>query len=68
MAEPTSALNAADLRRRCAPSRSRDRVGPMSLEDKGQGGVLVIVRHNTVETECEEKPALVADTLAMIRV
>ena len=47
------------------PSRIRDRVVLVSLADKGHGRVLMTVRH-TVEIEGEEKPALVADTLAMI--
>jgi acyl dehydratase len=49
------------------PSRIRDRVVLVGLEDKGQGRVLMTVRH-TVEIEGEDKPALVADTLAMIMV
>ena len=47
------------------PSRIRDRVVLVSLEDKGPGRVLMTVRH-TVEIEGGDRPALVADTLAMI--
>ena len=49
------------------PSRIRDRVVLVNLEDEGQGRVLMTVRH-TVEIEGGDKPALVADTLAMIMV
>ena len=49
------------------PSRIRDRITLVGLEDKGQGRVLMTVRH-TVEIEGEARPALVADTLAMLMV
>ena len=49
------------------PSRIRDHLTLLGLEDKGQGRVLMTVRH-TVEIEGEERPALVADTLAMLMV
>lgn len=49
------------------PSRIRDGVVLVSLEDKGQDRALMTVRH-TVEIERGDKPALVADTLAMIMV
>ena len=47
------------------PSRLRDRVTLVGLEDKGHGRVLMTL-HHTVEIEGEDKPALVADTLAML--
>ena len=47
------------------PSRVRDRVTFVGLEDKGHGRVLMTL-HHTVEIEGEDKPALVADTLAML--
>lgn len=46
-------------------ARIRDRVTLVAVEDKGNGRVLLTSRH-TVEIEGEEKPALVADTLAML--
>jgi len=48
-----------------AGARIRDRVTLIGAEDKGGGRVLTTTRH-TVEIEGEEKPALVADTLAML--
>lgn len=48
-----------------AGARIRDRVALLAVEDKGGGRVLTTTRH-TVEIEGEEKPALVADTLAML--
>jgi len=47
------------------PSRIRDRITLLQLEDKGESRVLMTVRH-TVEIEGEARPALVADTLAML--
>lgn len=46
-------------------ARIRDHITLVAAEDKGNGRVLVTSRH-TVEIEGEEKPALVADTLAML--
>ena len=48
-----------------AGARIRDHATLMAAEDKGSGRVLITTRH-TVEIEGEEKPALVADTLAML--
>lgn len=48
-----------------AGARIRDRITLVGAEDKGGGRVLMTTRH-TVEIEGEEKPALVADTLAML--
>jgi acyl dehydratase len=48
-----------------AGARIRDHIMLVSAEDKGNGRVLMTTRH-TVEIEGEEKPALVADTLAML--
>ena len=48
-----------------AGARIRDRITLIGAEDKGGGRVLTTTRH-TVEIEGEEKPALVADTLAML--
>jgi acyl dehydratase len=48
-----------------AGARIRDHVTLVGAEDKGGGRVLTTTRH-TVEIEGEEKPALVADTLAML--
>jgi acyl dehydratase len=48
-----------------AGARIRDHITLVSAEDKGGGRVLMTTRH-TVEIEGEEKPALVADTLAML--
>src|SRR5215472_15404872 len=46
-------------------ARIRDRVTLTSVEDKGGGRVLLTTRH-TVEIEGEEKPAMIADSLAML--
>lgn len=46
-------------------ARIRDRVTLLAAEDKGDGRVLITTR-NTVEIEGEGKPALVAETLAML--
>jgi acyl dehydratase len=48
-----------------AGSRIRDRITLVGAEDKGNGRVLMTMRH-TVEIEGEDKPAMVADTLAML--
>jgi acyl dehydratase len=48
-----------------AGARIRDHITLVNVEDKGSGRVLVTSRH-TIEIEGEEKPALVADTLAML--
>ncbi len=48
-------------------SRVRDRIALIAAEDKGGGRILLTTRH-TVEIDGEEKPAMVADTLAMIMV
>ena len=48
-----------------AGSRLRDRVVLLAAEDRGPGRVLVTMR-NTVEIDGEEKPAMVADSLAML--
>jgi acyl dehydratase len=47
-----------------AGARIRDHITLTSVEDKGGGRVLLTTRH-TVEIEGEEKPAMIADTLAM---
>ncbi|HEX6542319.1 MAG TPA: MaoC family dehydratase [Ktedonobacterales bacterium] len=46
-------------------ARIRDHITLVNVEDRGGGRVLVTSRH-TVEIEGEEKPALVADTLALL--
>jgi len=46
-------------------SRIRDRITLLQLEGKGEGRVLMTLRH-TVEIDGEARPALVADTLAML--
>jgi acyl dehydratase len=46
-------------------ARVRDRVTLVAAEDKGGGRILTTTRH-IVEIEGEEKPALVADTLALL--
>ena len=46
-------------------ARIRDHVTLVAAEAKGPGRMLMTTRH-TVEIEGEEKPALVADTLAML--
>jgi acyl dehydratase len=48
-----------------AGARIRDRITLQAAEDKGDGRVLVTTRH-AVEIEGEGKPALVADTLALL--
>ncbi|HEU5349670.1 MAG TPA: MaoC family dehydratase [Ktedonobacterales bacterium] len=48
-----------------AGARIRDHITLVGVEDKGGGRVLVTVRH-TVEIEGEDRPALVADTLALL--
>jgi acyl dehydratase len=48
-----------------AGARIRDRITLLGAEDRGNGRVLVTSRH-TVEIEGEVKPALVADTLALL--
>jgi acyl dehydratase len=66
----TAALNyGADKVRFITPVRAgariRDRIMLVGVEDKGGGRLLMTTRH-TVEIEGAEKPALVADTLAML--
>lgn len=66
----TAALNyGADRVRFITPvkagARIRDHITLVAVEDKGGGRLLVTSRH-TVEIEGEEKPALVADTLALL--
>lgn len=46
-------------------ARVRNRVELVSAEDKGEGRTLIKTR-NTLEIEGEDKPALVAETLAML--
>jgi acyl dehydratase len=46
-------------------ARIRDRVTLAGAEDKGGGRILTTIRH-VVEIEGEEKPALVAETLALL--
>ena len=48
-----------------AGARVRDRVTLLSAEDKGPGRVLVKTQH-TIEIDGEDKPAMVADALAML--
>jgi acyl dehydratase len=48
-----------------AGARIRDRITLVGAEDKDAGRVLMTTRH-TIEIEGEEKPAMVADTLAML--
>ena len=48
-----------------AGARVRSRLVLMGVEDKGKGRTLLTVR-NTIEIDGEEKPALVAVSLAMI--
>ena len=47
-----------------AGSRIRDRVVLLTAEEKGEGRMLISTQ-NTVEIEGEEKPAMVAETLAL---
>ncbi|MGH2514973.1 MAG: MaoC family dehydratase [Ktedonobacterales bacterium] len=66
----TAALNyGADKVRFINPVKSgariRDRMTLIAAEDRGGGRMLTTTRH-TVEIEGEEKPALVADTLALL--
>ena len=66
----TAALNyGADRLRFITPvkagARVRDHITLVAVEDKGGGRLLLTSRH-TVEIEGEEKPALVADTLALL--
>jgi acyl dehydratase len=66
----TAALNyGADKVRFITPVRAgariRDRVTLLAVEDKGGGRLLLTSRHS-VEIEGVDKPALVADTLAMV--
>lgn len=46
-------------------ARIRDHITLVAAESKGPGRTLMTTRH-TVEIEGEEKPAMVADTLAML--
>jgi acyl dehydratase len=48
-----------------AGARIRDRVVLLSVEDQGDDRVLAKARH-TVEIEGQDKPALVAETLALL--
>ena len=48
-----------------AGARVRDHVTLLTAEDKGPGRVLVKAQH-TIEIEGEDKPAMVADALAML--
>jgi acyl dehydratase len=48
-----------------AGARVRNRVVLLAVEDKGPGRVLIKVQ-NTLQVEGEEKPALIAETLAML--
>jgi acyl dehydratase len=48
-----------------AGGRIRDHITLVNVEDKGGGRILVTSRH-TVEIEGEDRPALVADTLALL--
>jgi acyl dehydratase len=48
-----------------AGARIRMRVVLLSTEDKGKGRVLLKTK-NTFEIEGEEKPALIAESLAMV--
>jgi acyl dehydratase len=48
-----------------AGAQIRDRVTLLAAEDKGDGRVLLTVR-NAVEIAGEDKPAMVAETLAML--
>jgi acyl dehydratase len=47
-----------------AGARVRDRVVLLAAEDKGSGRLLVKTRH-TIEIEGEDKPAMVAESLAL---
>ena len=48
-----------------AGARVRDRVTLLTAEEKGSGRVLVKAQH-TIEIEGEDKPAMVAEALAML--
>src|SRR5262245_20410197 len=48
-----------------AGKRVRNRIVLLEVEDKG-GGRVLIKTQNTLEIEGEEKPALIAETLAML--
>ena len=48
-----------------AGARVRNRVVLLEVEDKG-GGRVLIKTQNTLEIEGGEKPALIAETLAML--
>jgi acyl dehydratase len=48
-----------------AGARVRDRVTLLTAEDKGPGRVLIKAQH-TIEIDGEDKPAMVADALAML--
>jgi len=48
-----------------AGARVRDRITLLTAEEKGPGRVLVKAQH-TIEIEGEDKPAMVADALAML--
>ena len=48
-----------------AGARVRDRVTLLTAEEKGPGRVLVRAQH-TIEIEGDDKPAMVADALAML--
>jgi acyl dehydratase len=48
-----------------AGKRIRDRVVVVEVEEKGAGRVLLKTRH-TIEIEGEEKPAMVAESLALL--
>jgi acyl dehydratase len=48
-----------------AGARVRDRVTLLSAEERGPGRVLVKAQH-TIEIDGEDKPAMVADVLAML--
>jgi acyl dehydratase len=48
-----------------AGARIRDRVTLLAAEEKGPGRVLVKAQH-TIEIEGEDKPAMVAEALAML--
>jgi acyl dehydratase len=48
-----------------AGARIRNRVVLLKVEDKGRGRILVTMQ-NTIEIEGETKPALVAESLAML--
>jgi len=49
---------------RCG-DRIRDRIGLVAVEDRGEGRMLLTMDH-TIEIEGQDKPALVATSLAMV--